>query len=108
MAWAANEVGICTTSHNKGKPYVHKIASVSTMRRWYDNNNGRLDRVTRFGSGGYPKRGDVVFFKSLSHIAIVRDVYGNYVSTIEGNTNNGRVASRTRKLDILSYAGRNS
>ena len=36
-----------------------------------------------------PKKGDVIFFRNLSHIGIVYKVEGGYVYTYEGNTSSG-------------------
>ena len=35
-----------------------------------------------------PQRGDLIFFRNLSHIGIIESVEGNIIHTIEGNTSN--------------------
>lgn len=35
-----------------------------------------------------PQRGDLIFFRNLSHIGIIENVEGNTIHTIEGNTSN--------------------
>lgn len=50
--------------------------------------------------------GDVVAFdwdddNSGDHVGFVEKVYPNYIQTIEGNTDNGRVARKTRTYDVI-------
>ena len=57
-----------------------------------------------------PQRGDLIFFRNLSHIGIIEKVENNKIYTIEGNTSNeaelimngGEVAKKV--YDINSYA----
>lgn len=35
-----------------------------------------------------PQRGDLIFFRNLSHIGIIENIEGNTIHTIEGNTSN--------------------
>ena len=52
------------------------------------------------------KPGDIVIFNwdggVVDHIGFVEANHGSYIQTIEGNTNNGRVARRTRAWNTLS------
>ncbi len=52
------------------------------------------------------KPGDIVIFKwdggVVDHIGFVEANHGSYIQTIEGNTNNGRVARRTRAWNTIA------
>lgn len=65
-----------------------------------DNLGGR--KVNRYNL----MPGDVVAFDwdddcSGDHVGFVEKVYSGYVQTIEGNTDNGRVARKTRSYDVI-------
>ena len=52
------------------------------------------------------KPGDIVIFNwdggVVDHIGFVEANHGSYIQTIEGNTNNGRVARRTRAWNTIA------
>lgn len=54
-----------------------------------------------------PGRGDLVFFRGrLGHQAIFEATDGVNVTTLDGNTNGGKVARRTRPIaNVLRYYG---
>ena len=65
----------------------------------YYKNQGRYDNT--------PKVGDQIFFKNsggICHTGIVEGIDGEYVNTIEGNTNN-MVARRSYRIGSSSIAG---
>lgn len=51
------------------------------------------------------KPGDIVYFDwdggVVDHVGLIEKNMGSYVQTIEGNTNNGQVARRTRSWDYI-------
>lgn len=72
-----------------------------------------MDSMGRYKSrdSGYtPKSGDLVYFNwqdggnIYDHVGIVESFDGEKLYTIEGNTNGGKVARRTRALDnVMGY-----
>ena len=85
---------------------VKKTASCQELGNWF-NQNGRWH--------SNPQIGDVVFFhfntndRWTNHVGIVRDIKGNTIETIEGNTsvnsddNGGAVMIRQRSSNIIGY-----
>lgn len=85
---------------------VKKTASCQDLGNWF-NSQGRWH--------SNPQIGDVVFFKFntndrwTNHVGIVKDIKGNMIETIEGNTsissddNGGAVMVRQRSSNIVGY-----
>ncbi len=77
VSWCANKAGISTG-------IVPKFASVGVGVDWFKNKGQWKAR------GSYtPKKGDIIFFGTSSHVGLVEKVSGNTVYTIEGNVHDG-------------------
>ena len=89
VSWCAEMAGIpssiigrstCASRHSYGFDVVF-YAGGSTL-------NSSSDNDSRFMGYNYtPKKGDLFFTRSWSHVGLVVGVSGSYVITVEGNTN---------------------
>lgn len=98
VSWCANAAGISTS-------IIPKLAYVPDIVSFYERRGRYRARGTYT-----PRKGDIVFFGTSSHVGLVESVSGNNVVTIEGNTSaNGNVSSgegvyrRTRPLGSGSW-----
>ena len=106
ISWCADQAGILNTA-------IPKFQSCDAGVKWFKDKN-QFDYVSRYGGGGLPARGKIIFFckgnkNDSTHVGIVTKVEGNKVYTVEGNTSN---TVRERSYDtnnsrILGYASPN-
>lgn len=103
VSWCADQAGILDTA-------IPKFQSCDAGVKWFKDKN-QFDYVSRYGGGGLPARGKIIFFckgnkNDSTHVGIVTKVEGNKVYTVEGNTSN-TVKERsydTNNTRILGYA----
>ena len=94
VSWCANEVGILKT-------LIPKYSGCGTGYKWF-KEKGQITMK--------PKSGDIGFLKPTkknaisSHTFIVYEVFGDTITTIEGNINN-RVVKQTRRLSDSNILG---
>ena len=94
VSWCANEVGILKT-------LIPKYSGCGTGYKWF-KEKGQITMK--------PKSGDIGFLKPTkknaisSHTFIVYEVFGDTITTIEGNINN-RVVKQTRILSDSNILG---
>lgn len=106
VSWCADQAGILNTA-------IPKFQSCDAGVKWFKDKN-QFDYVSRYGGGGLPARGKIIFFckgnkNDSTHVGIVTKVEGNKVYTVEGNTSN-TVKERsydTNNSRILGYASPN-
>ena len=82
--WCANFVSWCfykAYGKEEGKKLMYGYGNYVPYIYNHFKSHGRIAKR--------PKKGDVVFFRNLSHIGIVYKVKGGYVYTYEGNTSSG-------------------
>ena len=80
-------------ANNKAYPKKKK-GSVSSLIKWY-KKKGRYHRNTRRFK---PKKGDLVFLSSSSHVGIVAKVTRKYVYIIHGNWSNKVKYTKLKKF----------
>ncbi|MBQ7345383.1 MAG: CHAP domain-containing protein, partial [Oscillospiraceae bacterium] len=111
VSWCAEMANVPTsilqrsTAAGHGSYYfkVNFYAGGSTLASSSDNDSYFM------GYNYTPKRGDLFFTRSWSHVGLVVDSDGTYVTTVEGNTNDGGSAEglgvfvRTRYVDDLYF-----
>lgn len=79
--WCLREAGVCDWPWIVGKGFASRLRTVSL-----------------------PERGDIAYFANLQHHAIVVDVGGGLVTTVDGNQTNETVALRTRRIvDVTAF-----
>lgn len=79
--WCLRQAGICDWNWEIGKGFASRLRTVSL-----------------------PERGDIAYFANLQHHAIVVDVGGGLVTTVDGNQTNETVALRTRRIvDVTAF-----
>ena len=94
VSWCANEAGILKT-------LIPRYSGSGTGYKWF-KERGQITMK--------PKSGDIGFLKptkkgaTSSHTFIVYDVFGDTISTIEGNINN-RVIKQTRRISDSNILG---
>ena len=93
VSWCANEVGIL-------KDLIPKYSGCGTGYKWFQER-GLLTKK--------PKSGDIGFLKPTrkgaisSHTFIVYDVFGDTITTIEGNINNRVLGFGSVQYPIIKY-----
>ena len=111
VSWCAEQAGIPSSILNRSTAAGHSAsyfniyfyAGGSTLNASSDNNYHFL------GYNYTPKKGDLFYTRSWSHVGLVVAVNGNYVTTVEGNTNDGGSADglgvfrRTRAISDLYF-----
>ena len=111
VSWCAEQARVPTsilkrsTAAGQSSYYfnVYFYAGGSTLASSGDNNAHFL------GYNYTPKKGDLFFTRSWSHVGLVVSSDGTYVTTVEGNTNSGGSAEgegvfvRTRYVDDLYF-----
>ena len=111
VSWCAEQAGIPTSILNRSTAAGHSssyfniyfYAGGSTLNASSDNNYHFL------GYNYTPKKGDLFYTRTWSHVGLVVGVDGNYVQTVEGNTNDGGSADgmgvyrRTRAISSLYF-----
>ena len=76
VSWCAHQAG--------EEAAVGRFAYVPYHVAWFRKQG------TYFARGAdTPRPGDVIFFRDASHVGLVEEVSGGYVTTIEGNTSGG-------------------
>ena len=111
VSWCAEQANIPTSILNRSTAAGHSAsyfniyfyAGGSTLASSSDNNYHFL------GYNYTPKKGDLFYTRSWSHVGLVVSVEGSYVTTVEGNTNNDGSADgfgvfvRTRRIADLYF-----
>ena len=111
VSWCAEQAGIPTSILNRSTAAGHSssyfniyfYAGGSTLNASSDNNYHFL------GYNYTPKKGDLFYTRTWSHVGLVVDVNGDYVTTVEGNTNDGGSADgmgvyrRSRAISSLYF-----
>ena len=111
VSWCAEQAQIPTSILNRSTAAGHTsyyfnvnfYAGGSTLASSSDNDSYFM------GYNYTPKKGDLFFTRSWSHVGLVVDSDGTYVTTVEGNTNNDGSADgfgvfvRTRYVDDLYF-----
>lgn len=111
VSWCAEQAGIPKSILNRSTAAGHSAsyfniyfyAGGSTLASSSDNNYHFL------GYNYTPKKGDLFYTRSWSHVGLVVSVDGSYVTTVEGNTNNDGSADgfgvfvRTRRISDLYF-----
>ena len=111
VSWCAEQAGVPTSilqrstaaGHSSGYFNIYFYAGGSTLNSSADNNYHFL------GYNYNPKKGDLFYTRDWGHVGLVVSSDGTYVTTIEGNTNDGGSADgygvfkRTRKISSLYF-----
>ena len=111
VSWCAEQANIPTSIIQRSTAAgcssysfnLYFYAGGSSLNSSSDNNYHFL------GYNYTPKKGDLFFTRSWSHVGLVVDSDGTYVTTVEGNTNDGGSAEgcgvfvRTRYVDDLYF-----
>ena len=111
VSWCAEMAGIPTSILNRSTAAGH---SSSYFNIYFYSGSGTLnsssDNNYHFLGYNYtPKKGDLFYTRTWSHVGLVVDVNGAYVTTVEGNTNDGGgadgigVYKRTRAISSLYF-----
>ena len=111
VSWCAEMAGIPKSILNRSTAAGHSASyfniyfysGSSTLNSSSDNNYHFL------GYNYTPKKGDLFYTRTWSHVGLVVEVNGAYVTTVEGNTNDGGSADgigvykRTRAISSLYF-----
>ena len=111
VSWCAEQAGVPSSILNRSTAAGHSAsyfniyfyAGGSTLNASSDNNYHFL------GYNYTPKKGDLFYTRTWSHVGLVVGVSGDYVLTVEGNTNDGGSADglgvfrRTRAISSLYF-----
>ena len=111
VSWCAEMAGIPKSILNRSTAAGHSASyfniyfysGSSTLNSTDDNNYHFL------GYNYTPKKGDLFYTRTWSHVGLVVEVNGSYVTTVEGNTNDGGSADgigvykRTRAISSLYF-----
>jgi len=111
VSWCAEQANIPSSILNRSTAAGHSssyfniyfYSGSSTLASSSDNNYHFL------GYNYTPKKGDLFYTRSWSHVGLVVSVDGSYVTTVEGNTNNDGSADgmgvfvRTRRIADLYF-----
>ncbi len=111
VSWCAEQAQVPTSilqrstaaGHSSSYFYVKFYAGGSTL------NASRDDTDLFMGYNYTPQKGDLFFTRTWSHVGLVVGVNGDYVTTVEGNTNSGGSAEgegvfvRSRYIDDLYF-----
>ena len=111
VSWCAEMAGIPKSILNRSTAAGH---SSSYFNIYFYSGSGTLnsssDNNYHFLGYNYtPKKGDLFYTRTWSHVGLVVDVNGSYVTTVEGNTNDGGSADgigvykRTRAISSLYF-----
>ena len=111
VSWCAEQAGIPTSILKRSTAAGH--GSWCFNVNFYSGSGTLADYsdADSYFQGYYytPKRGDLFFTRSWSHVGLVVEANGNYVTTVEGNTNNDGSADgfgvfvRTRYIGDLYF-----
>jgi Phage tail lysozyme/CHAP domain len=96
-AWCAEFA--TTAAMMGGANKAVRTASVATIREWAEQGSHGY----RKGVGHTPHVGDLMMMGN-EHVGFVQSVHGGKVTTIEGNTSAGKVATRTHSASEGTYA----
>ena len=111
VSWCAEQAGVpksilnrsTAAGHSSSYFNIYFYAGGSTLNASSDDNYHFL------GYNYTPKKGDLFYTRTWSHVGLVVGVDGNYVTTVEGNTNDGGSADgmgvyrRTRAISSLYF-----
>ena len=111
VSWCAEQAGVpksilnrsTAAGHSSSYFNIYFYAGGSTLNASSDNNYHFL------GYNYTPKKGDLFYTRTWSHVGLVVGVDGAYVTTVEGNTNDGGSADgmgvyrRTRAISSLYF-----
>ena len=111
VSWCAEQAGVPSSILNRSTAAGHSssyfniyfYAGGSTLNASSDNNYHFM------GYNYTPKKGDLFYTRTWSHVGLVVGVDGSYVQTVEGNTNDGGSADgmgvyrRTRSISSLYF-----
>ena len=93
VSWCANQAGVSTD-------VIPKHTSCTIGMNWFKDRNLWQDSKA-YGGNYTPKAGDIVYFSdshsqyNSSHVGIVAGTNGDYLDTIEGNTDGNKVSEYT-------------
>ena len=93
VSWCANQAGIPTS-------VIPKHCGCTAGMEWF-KNNGRWEYSSYYGGDYTPKAGDIVYYTNSNniwvsdHVGIVTGINGEYLTVVEGNTENNQVKEYT-------------
>ena len=111
VSWCAEQAGVpksilnrsTAAGHSSSYFNIYFYSGSSTLNASSDDNYHFL------GYNYTPKKGDLFYTRTWSHVGLVVGVNGSYVTTVEGNTNDGGSADgmgvyrRTRAISSLYF-----
>lgn len=85
VSWCADQAGILTTNSTASYPYIKKESAVASLKTFYKNNKRDLSLNNNSASSNYPKAGDLIFWKTDSHVGIISEVGTSTIKVVSGN-----------------------
>ena len=85
VSWCADQAGSITNSDTASTPNIRKAVAVNSLKSFYRSNRRDLSLNNSISSSNYPKPGNLIFWKTDSHVGIISEVSSSTIKVVSGN-----------------------